>query len=712
MRGLAHCLTAAAAMWVIGAVSNTATAAGLCPVAHESVDALVSRADCLAAQGLTAQEAAALAAALGLIDDNTSDARRVHILHRLGTAAWALGNESEAYNYFIQALEVVAHAGQPMLAAPVFNDIGNLLLEEDSTLAAIAAYADGLRMAAAAPAQRAALLLNLESATTRAGLRHEPGQWLVPAGTEIAQIAPAHSRASYLLSLGIAYERHEEFDRASDAFGEALALVAGPASREQAYAYGYLGQLRERHGDTRAALELSREALFVAQAIDAQDSVYQWEWQLARLLRKSDTQAAIGMYELALDSLEGVRAQYWKSSSAAFERKVRPLFHEYVDLVIGAAGTTTSPDHLNRARAALEREHRAELEDYYRDDCANVAAVPRELADLQANVAVLYLVVLHDRVELLLGTATGFTRHTSIVAGDRVRETARLLRLQIELQQAQDAYLEPATALYDWLIGPVQAALADAGITTLVIVPDAALRSVPFAAVHDGHQFLVQSYRLAVTPGLSVTTPGNPTKRARRVLAAGISEARFGFEPLTFVPRELEQINAAFPSRVDLDAAFTTRALETGLRGDEYNIVHIATHGRFAGDYRRSFLVAHDALVPMRRFESMLGGRRFSAAPIDLVVLSACQTAAGDDRAALGLAGVAVQAGARSAIASLWQLNDEATAQLMGSLYRELKNPEQAPAAALQRAQLAMLSDERFSHPAYWAPFVLVGDWQ
>jgi CHAT domain-containing protein len=137
----------------------------------------------------------------------------------------------------------------------------------------------------------------------------------------------------------------------------------------------------------------------------------------------------------------------------------------------------------------------------------------------------------------------------------------------------------------------------------------------------------------------------------------------------------------------------------------------MATHAQFESDYRRSFLLAHDDVITMDRLEEVMGSRRFTDEPVDLLVLSACQTAAGDERAALGLAGVAVKAGARSALASLWSVNDESTATLITEFYRQLAD-ENGKAAALRGAQLLLLNDERYSHPAYWAPFLMIGDWR
>ena len=157
-----------------------------------------------------------------------------------------------------------------------------------------------------------------------------------------------------------------------------------------------------------------------------------------------------------------------------------------------------------------------------------------------------------------------------------------------------------------------------------------------------------------------------------RVLVNGLIEPTQGFAGLPFVAEELRSIERSFPARVYTDEEFVTATLEREIVAGGYSIVHMATHAQFEADYRRSFLLAHDDVITMDRLEDVMGSQRFTDRPVDLLVLSACQTAAGDERAALGLAGVAVKAGARSALASLWAVNDESTARLVGEFYRRL----------------------------------------
>jgi CHAT domain-containing protein len=138
----------------------------------------------------------------------------------------------------------------------------------------------------------------------------------------------------------------------------------------------------------------------------------------------------------------------------------------------------------------------------------------------------------------------------------------------------------------------------------------------------------------------------------------------------------------------------------------------LATHGQFSSDASETFVLAWDKPINLNELSELLRSReQLNPAAIELLVLSACQTATGDQRAALGLAGVAVRAGARSTLASLWNLNDESAALLTSLFYQELVKGTLNKAEALRQAQLALLRDRDYRHPVHWAPYVLVGNW-
>jgi len=254
-----------------------------------------------------------------------------------------------------------------------------------------------------------------------------------------------------------------------------------------------------------------------------------------------------------------------------------------------------------------------------------------------------------------------------------------------------------------------------------VFVQDDILRSVPMSALHDGNQFLIQRYAIAYTPSLQLTSLNPLAVQGLRALAVGLttespaaSDAGF-FAALNHVEAEISAVKTELPDSVTLTGSeFRLQKLEQTLDAADFPILHIATHGIFGTESDDTFLVTGD--VPANKLTltglDRLLRRVKPDRPVELLVLTACTTAVGDDRAALGLAGVAAQAGVRSVLASLWFVNDNATSQLIKTFYASLKTPQVSKARALQQAQIQLIEAAgEFSRPAYWAPFVLIGNW-
>ena len=191
----------------------------------------------------------------------------------------------------------------------------------------------------------------------------------------------------------------------------------------------------------------------------------------------------------------------------------------------------------------------------------------------------------------------------------------------------------------------------------------------------------------------------------------GLTVSVQGFSPLPNVDQESRSIESLYTTQLYEDETFKVAEVGKEMSEGDYSIVHIATHGQFDSDHRKSFLLTYDDRLTMNGLETTIGRRRYEEQPVELLVLSACETAAGDDRAALGLAGIALKAGARSAVASLWFINDVSTSALIGDFYKNLKDPDNSKADALQLAQLSLINSDEYRHPAYWAPFLLIGNW-
>jgi CHAT domain-containing protein len=392
-----------------------------------------------------------------------------------------------------------------------------------------------------------------------------------------------------------------------------------------------------------------------------------------------------------------------------------PVYFELVDLLLQRAASLKDRDqvapYLIEARDAVELFKAAELRDYFRDDCVDTALSKITKLDVVAQTAVvIYPIILPDRTELLISLPTGLKRYLVAVGAETLTQEVRNLRRRLEKKTTRE-YLPYAQRLYNWLIRPLEADLAAFPIDTLVFVPDGALRTVPMAALHDGKQFLIAKYAVGITPSLNLTDPRPIKREDLKVLTVGVTEAVQGFPALPNVAAELQELQTLLGSTTLVDREFLAANLEKKLKEEQFSIVHVASHGEFGNDVENTFLLTYDAKLSLDRLSQMVGVFRFRDDPLELLTLSACDTAAGDDRAALGLAGMAIKAGARSALATLWNINDEAAVDLVVDFYRELKNPTISRAIALQRAQRKLIDNPRFEHPGFWSAFLMINNW-
>jgi CHAT domain-containing protein len=490
-------------------------------------------------------------------------------------------------------------------------------------------------------------------------------------------------------------------------------------ARMRSYADGYLGHLYETEHRDDEALQLTRRAIFSAQSADAPESLFRWQWQLGRLLAATGkVDEAIASYDHATTTLRPIRmdvATAWANDSFAGEDSIRALYFELADLLLQRASLTDDSQgaepYLRRARDTIETYKATELRDYFRDDCVDtLQARITKLDRLAAGTAVVYPIVFADRLELLVSLPNGLKRLSIPVSSATLTQEVRAFRKTVEKRTTRE-YLPHAQQLYAWLIRPLEPDMASFQIDTLVFIPDGPLRTVPMAALHDGGQFLIEKFAVATTPGLNLTDPKPIDRNKVRLLSSGLTRAVQGFPSLPFVEEEINAIRTLYQGDQLMNAEFSTPRLEQELRDRPYGILHIATHGWFASDTTQSYLLTYNGKLSIDELDRLIGLFRYRKDPLELLTLSACQTGTGDDRSALGLAGVAIKAGARSALATLWFINDEASATLVSEFYRELRNPKLSKAQALQHAQQKLLADPVYEHPAYWSPFLLLNNW-
>jgi CHAT domain-containing protein len=626
----------------------------------------------------------------------------------LGNAYLAGGRAADAERTLRSALELARKGNNARVTASALNNLGNALAAQGKFADAAAMYREAIDADRAVSVKASA---NLARALVDDGRSAEATAVLSRLDTQARALEPSPDKAAALISVGRLYARLQSRGRAYAALQEALAAAeAIDDARAGSYALGYLGELYEHASRNDEALQFTQRAIFAAQQADAPDILYRWQWQAGRLLRaQAKDEQAILSYQHAVSTLAAVRPDLAASATrTSFRESIGPVYSELADLLLQQPG---SEKYLVQARDTMELLKGAELQDYFQDDCvAELKARTAGIDKLAPRTAALYPIILKDRVELLLTLPDGMKRFTTRVDAARLTNEIRAFRMRLE-RRTTHQYYPHARQLYDWLIRPLAAELERHQVETLIIVPDGALRTIPLAALHDGERFLVARYAVATTPGLTLTDP-RPIERVRtQVLLNGLTEAVQGFPPLPHVGEELQNIQGLYGGTVLQNQAFTIPNMEKGLEATPYTIVHIASHAQFDRDFDKTFLLTYEDKLSMTRLEQFLGLSKFRTDAVELLTLSACETAAGDDRAALGLAGLAIKAGARSALATLWVVNDPASAAMVSHFYRQLQVPAMSKAKALQQAQLKLLEDARYRHPNYWSAFLLIGNW-
>jgi len=683
----------------------------------------------------------------------------------LGNAQWAAGEYEDAIQAHRKSLEVAHETNNALFAAIAYNNLGNVyesqvqrfryqlsVAEAEGEIVDAERYQSDLTQAIASAiemAQRSAAasqpigglvearaLLNLNRILA---LRQpEPNQTAHQAQATFAEIETHRDRAITLLAqepasrdkaftlINAAIDENNRLDSHQQALllRDAVAVSQEIGDRRaESFALGSLGSVYERNRAYDEAMTLTQQAQVAAQEVDATDSLYRWQWQAGRIrLATGDQNEAIESYRAAIQSLQSIRGDIVaanKDIQFDFRDTVEPVYRELISQLLSAEVEPAQKQaNLKEVLGVLELLKIAELQNFFGDDCVEVAKsiieADGQLADRTA--VVVYSIILDDRTALIVRRADGTL----------VQRTVNLTQAELETQvdefrrllekRGTNEYLTYAQSLYRHLVAPIAADLQAIDPETLVFIQDGVLRKIPMAALHNGERFLIEDYAIATTPSLQLTSQSDLKKEEMNGLILGLTVARPPFAALEGVASEVEDVHNLIGGEILLDREFTLANFEAELGNDAYSVVHMATHGRFGVDSDTTFLLAYDDEITIDAIDTLLRSRTVRSGsarrqPIELLTLSACQTAAGDNRAALGIAGVAVRAGAKSALASLWFINDASTVALIETFYTELSKPGVTKAQALQRAQIGAINNYAYEHPAVWSPFIMIGNW-
>jgi CHAT domain-containing protein len=490
--------------------------------------------------------------------------------------------------------------------------------------------------------------------------------------------------------------------------------------RAEAYALSSLGELYSQTGQLLKAQKFTQEGLILAQSSNAPDISYRLEWQLGKLLwKQQDVNGAIAAYDTAVETLKSLRSDLVAVNPDVqfnFRDSVEPIYRESVELLLKSQSGNPDAKTLEKARQRIEALQLAELDNFFREACLQGQKVSLDQIVDQDNptAAILYPIILPEQIQVVVKIPQQPLRHygTKIAQADVEKKLAEMRKYLVN-PTAINALKQQSQEVYNWLVQPIETDLQASGVKTLVFVLDGPLRNLPMASLYDGKQYLIEKYAIALSVGLQLLDPKPIVHQQLKALTAGLTQPppQFSnFSPLPAIRAEFNLIAQAGVAITSLlDDQFTRAALENKISTAPFNVVHLATHGEFSSRAEKTFILAADRPIKVKDFDILLSSQNQTR--IELLVLSACQTAAGDNRAALGLAGAAVRAGARSTVASLWQIDDKSTAFLIGVFYRELKSNKTTKAEALRRAQIKLLEHPNYNSPGFWAPYVLIGNW-
>ncbi|MBE9562780.1 MAG: CHAT domain-containing protein [Proteobacteria bacterium] len=710
----------------------------------QRVDILTRLAAAYQAIGMHSQVFTLLSEAVSLAQQNKDMERSAIVLSQLSDAWLSIGDAEEALTLADNSFTDAKETKKPNILARALNSQGNALAILEYYPEAVEAYKKSISFAE----QAGDLSLVAKATVNRlnAALYTEPLdkviQILGETWQKLQKLPDNRDKAANFISMGAIIleplrtdkEFSEQLNDSNKkiilsyiytAFSKAVDIAKNiQDNRTASVAYGRLGELYENEKRYSEALTFTRQAVFFAKQGLFPHILYRWYWLQGRIFKaQQEFDSAIEAFRLASDTLKPIQQVLkigYRRLPDNFDDIVKPVHYGLASLLLQKAAITDNIDAkqelLLEAVEKSELVKVAELQEYFQDECVSSLQAKNIRLDRLAlpDMAILYPLALPDRLVVLVNINGTFHQKVVPVTAEELNKVVWNFRLGLQTRP-NNRFLHQAKQLYDWLIRPIESYLAD--VDTIVVVPDGKLRMIPLSTLYDGKQFLIEKYAMALTPGLKLVSPQSIEWDSSEILLVGLSDAVQGYPPLPNVPTELKNIKDITEGNISgeksmLNTEYSLDNFHNNLKSNEYSVIHLATHGEFDANPEDTYLLTYDSKMTMDKLQNVIGLGRFRDKPLEMLTLSACKTAVGDDRAALGLAGVAIKAGARSAIATLWFVDDEATSVAISDFYKELlSNRGLSKAKALQNAQKKLIAQERYWHPAYWAPFLLIGNW-
>lgn len=565
------------------------------------------------------------------------------------------------------------------------------------------------------------LFANVAMGAGHAGIAHQH----LRDALEKASAGPQPYRPGLLMIADSAINRGyaESTDIYDQIAFDALRPLTGETSVYRARATALLGRLYARAGRLEEALAFTGEASLLLDGSSDDAVGVEIDLQKALLLQAMGRRADAALaYDQLVVRIQALRPTVARLADLERRREVHALISTALENV---AANLLDPDHdgdgahgaqarLGRARDALELSRLVDVEVYFADNCIEFGgSALRSLRDIDPSAAILYPILLDEGVVILMETTDPATGEAHLRRFDRQAPRADVARLSAALKEqlagnaAAAVYMPASQALYRLLLDDALEALRGSGVKTLVFSPNQELRDVPLAALHDGQDFVIQHYALATALGLSLVNPQPVNRRSPHVLMARLRAGDHEFSELKGVDDEFRNVSELLPLRDLREQDFTAGRLTRAVAREAPDVLHLATHASFSAYSQDSFIRAHQSRISLNDLKALMAPAGVGA--LDMLVLSACETARGEKDAMLGLAGAAYQAGARSVVGAQWLVNDATAPVIMRDFYQGVYKQGHNKAEALRQAQLAQI--RAGVSPHHWAPYLVIGNW-
>lgn len=577
-------------------------------------------------------------------------------LYGLSDAYLLLRQLSKAEHSANESVHLSRKLDDAVLRGTALNQLGNVFTAELQFSQALVTYQNALIQAERGVDKRlkVKILINIMHVQLDSKDISQANSILRTAMSLAADLPNSKDKLYSLIALGYIAQRLNRLEpdkqdtRTESTYrllSEALTLADELSDvRGRSYTLGHLSELYTKQNRYAEAERLLQQAIFLAEQADAPEISGQWYWQLGRLrLTQGRGNEAIMEYERALaefDSIQNALIYGRRGHPQSYRETIGLIYLELAELLLQKASNTVAEvrqNALRKIRDVMEDFKAVELKNYFRDYCVTAQQEKNKALELDSLItpgtATLYPVVFSDRTVLLLGLADGEIKYVTVpVSTSELRQTAEAFRSQMNPSSNPRRLLKNAQKLYDWLIKPVAQVLKSLNIHTLVVVPDGVLRTVPFGALHDGREFLVNRYAIAVTPGLMLTDPSGFTRGEQRLLVNGLSESVQGFEGLPYVSAEVEGISSIYGGKQLINKGFVKTKVIEELERVPYSVISFSTHGFFHSNPKESFVLTYDGKLTFDELERFIRISEFRDQPVELIVLSACDTAIGDER--------------------------------------------------------------------------------